>query len=182
MISQCLVLIRHAEKPSNGQAGVGEDGRHEAAQLTVRGWQRAGALARFFVEPQQHCGIDRPVRILAPASTAAHPSLRGLSTALPLARRLGLPVDTSFEVGQEGPLAERLATFDGCTLVVWQHAGLPHLLHARLPADPRLPARWPEERFDLTWLLPRADAAAPWRFEQRPQCLLDGDQPDPIAV
>ncbi len=180
MSSQCLIIIRHAEKPIEGESGVGEDGVPDALQLTVRGWQRAGGLAQRFAE--QRDGMPCPERVIAPASTSVHPSLRGLSTALPLARRLGLQVDTSFEVRQESRLANRLASLDGCTLVVWQHAGLPKLIRALLPANTPLPERWPEARFDVIWLLKRPSAATSWSFEQQPQGLLGGDVSDPIAV
>ncbi|MGF6303029.1 hypothetical protein OKW43_005714 [Paraburkholderia sp. WC7.3g] len=43
------MVIRHAEKPVKGLAmGVDERGVGDNGHLTVRGWQRAGALARFF--------------------------------------------------------------------------------------------------------------------------------------
>ena len=45
-----IMVIRHAEKPSDdgaieGVTAAGEKCKHE---LIVRGWQRAGALARLF--------------------------------------------------------------------------------------------------------------------------------------
>ncbi len=45
-----IMLIRHAERPNADKSlrGVGFDGRKDKESLTVRGWQRAGALARFF--------------------------------------------------------------------------------------------------------------------------------------
>ena len=45
-----LIIIRHAEKP-DPQAnigGVSEAGGADRNDLTVRGWQRAGALVRLF--------------------------------------------------------------------------------------------------------------------------------------
>jgi len=45
-----LMVIRHAEKPDKqaGISGVTEAGMADKDELTVKGWQRAGALVRFF--------------------------------------------------------------------------------------------------------------------------------------
>jgi broad specificity phosphatase PhoE len=43
------MFIRHGEKPQpGGDAGVNANGTIDDESLTPRGWQRAGALARFF--------------------------------------------------------------------------------------------------------------------------------------
>ena len=45
-----IIFIRHAEKPDsgNGDRGVAPDGSVDDESLTIRGWQRAGALTLFF--------------------------------------------------------------------------------------------------------------------------------------
>src|SRR5271155_5881231 len=43
-----IMIIRHVEKPQGQTAGVTIDGEQDEEELTVRGWQRAGALVRFF--------------------------------------------------------------------------------------------------------------------------------------
>lgn len=40
-----IMVIRHAEKPTQAAAGVKQKGEESPHHLTVRGWQRAGALA-----------------------------------------------------------------------------------------------------------------------------------------
>jgi hypothetical protein len=43
------MFIRHAEKPGVDVAsGLEANGTTDPESLTIRGWQRAGALARFF--------------------------------------------------------------------------------------------------------------------------------------
>jgi hypothetical protein len=43
------MIIRHGEKPAGdgSDAGVSPEGNADAEDLTVRGWQRSGALVRF---------------------------------------------------------------------------------------------------------------------------------------
>jgi hypothetical protein len=50
MSARKIMIIRHAEKPdpSANIVGVTEGGDVDKDDLTVRGWQRAGALVRFF--------------------------------------------------------------------------------------------------------------------------------------
>ena len=63
-----IMIIRHAEKPEGSIQGVDIDGNDGAEHLTVQGWQRAGALARFFapVSAQfQHPGIAQPQFLFA---------------------------------------------------------------------------------------------------------------------
>jgi hypothetical protein len=48
-----IMLIRHAEKPIAGRVeGFRARGEKDDASLTARGWQRAGALTRFFDKPR----------------------------------------------------------------------------------------------------------------------------------
>src|SRR4051812_21666881 len=48
-----IMIIRHAEKHQHGMQarGVDEDGHPARHELTVRGWQRAGALVQLFAQP-----------------------------------------------------------------------------------------------------------------------------------
>jgi len=53
------MVIRHAEKPEGSIQGVDIDGNDGPENLVVQGWQRAGALARFFAPLNsqfQHAG------------------------------------------------------------------------------------------------------------------------------
>jgi hypothetical protein len=44
------MIVRHAEKPSadGSISGVSRAGAQDPDELVVRGWQRSGALARYF--------------------------------------------------------------------------------------------------------------------------------------
>jgi hypothetical protein len=49
-VCEKIMVIRHAEKPDKqaGMSGISKVGEPDKDDLTVRGWQRAGALVRFF--------------------------------------------------------------------------------------------------------------------------------------
>jgi hypothetical protein len=166
-----IILLRHAEKPSpDGRIrGVDIGGRLDENELSVRGWQRAGALARFFSPGGGDLGV--PDALFAGGPTAERPSRRSVSTLEPLARRLGMDLDLSFRRGRETELAAALERRDGLSLVAWDHRGLCRIAQALI--GDRAPQRWPESSFDQFWIFTRE--GADWQFEQRPQQLLGGD-------
>jgi broad specificity phosphatase PhoE len=68
-----IMFIRHGEKPDdNGSVrAVDENGAHDPNELTVRGWQRAGALVRFFAPPNgkfSHPALATPTTLFAAAA------------------------------------------------------------------------------------------------------------------
>ena len=79
-----VMLIRHGEKPADDGSmhGVDEAGRADANELSVRGWQRAGALARLFVPRAGtlEAPLETPNRLYAPGPSPASPSKRSLHT------------------------------------------------------------------------------------------------------
>lgn len=185
-----ILLMRHAEKPDSqaGIAGVDEEGRPDARQLSVRGWQRAGALVPFFAPfapPGRPDGRCADARIETPHAILAAPprerSVRPGSTVLPLARRLGLPVRCDF--GRDAAVAQLLAALRGIevevVLVCWRHDDLAEIARGLAGDAAGIPADWDEARFDLVWVLEREGAG--WRFGQVPQRLLAGDGEPPAA-
>ncbi|WKB53618.1 hypothetical protein [Eleftheria terrae] len=168
-----IVLIRHAEKPLPGCGGVDDNGREDAHALSVPGWQRAGALVRFFAGPAAGSGLPAPASLFAAAHSARRPSRRPALTLAPLARRLQLPV--CLDCASEDPpeqTAARLLAAPGPVLVCWRHRELPPLARALLGGQCQVP-EWPEDRFDITWLL--TPGMHPPALRQLPQRLLAGD-------
>lgn len=181
---QTIILIRHGEKPHDGGRphGVNSHGEHDGHSLSVRGWTRAGALAAMFAHTPHptHPALVAPQRIFATRPTHAARSTRELDTATPTARRLGLKVDDSVAHGDEAELVRLLLAQRGDALVVWHHGQLVELVHAFPLANPDdVPAAWPDERFDLYWILTSDDTTTSpiYRFSIVPQRLLDGDAP-----
>lgn len=171
-----LMLIRHGEKPVVPPPyGVTEDGEQNPYSLSVRGWQRAGALVAFFAQPANPA-IVTPDVVYASATTddtsvelKDAKSLRPLETVTPLARRLGCPFHTAIPVGDEPALIAALRSETGRVLVAWEHKRIP-IIAAGFVADP--PA-W-GDCFDAVWVLDRRDDGS-YALSIVPQDLLDGD-------
>jgi hypothetical protein len=145
-----VMLIRHAEKPrpEAGVQGVDELGRVGPQNLSVKGWQRAGALVCMSAIRDADAGagagpagIVRPRHLFAPRVTALSPSARGAQTLAPLAQALGVAVNTDHEKDDIAGLS---------------------------------PQRWPDDCFDMVWSF--AVEPAEVRFQEIPQSLLGGDR------
>ena len=108
MLRTTIMAIRHGEKPTpDGRvAGVDLSGAPTGDELSVRGWQRAGALVPFFTAPDgfQKPGIRRPDFLFAPGVTEHVTSVRARSTLLPLSQVIGAQISTAFHKGDEAIL------------------------------------------------------------------------------
>lgn len=178
-MSRCIMLIRHAEKPGEGEGGVDAAGRADDDGLSVAGWRRAGALVPYFsVMAAAVAGLGRPQHVFAAATTARHRSTRPRDTVQALAQALGVSADErwSDDDAPEG-VAEGLRGFDAPVLVCWRHDALPALARALVRSD-GVPARWPDDRFDLIWSV--RPGREGWEFQQLPQRLLAGDRADVV--
>jgi hypothetical protein len=175
-----VMFIRHAEKPaeSGTPQGINHKGEADPHSLSVRGWTRAGALAALFAYAphDSHVGIVVPDRVIATKSSDGYKSKREVNTATPVARRLNVDVDESFDHSQAKELAASLLQHSGDALVVWHHGSMPEVI-SLLPVSNRgdIPAHWPDDRFDLIWVLTRDESAQAYRFAEVEQALLDGD-------
>jgi broad specificity phosphatase PhoE len=177
-----IMLIRHAEKPdANGNLGVTVTGREDPRELSVRGWQRAGALLGLFApsgEAASVLAIATPIAIFA--SSPSPNSVRPLRTVETLAERLAIEVDASYGNGDEATLIVSAMGAGRVVLISWKHDGLPKLANAIVGNAQKTPQRWPAERFDVVWVFDRAGDSGGWTFEQVPQLLLPGDRAEPI--
>jgi len=172
------MIIRHAEKPSKDGLvhGVTHIGEHDRHALSVRGWQRAGALVRFFAPLVPRPGdspIATPRTIFASAATAQSPSLRSLHTVELLAAALGVPVRATFPEGAERALAAEVRASQGPALVAWHHKTIPALARFIAGDDLGCPDSWPDDRFDVVWVLDEDPSG--WHFSQVAQRLLPHD-------
>jgi hypothetical protein len=175
-----IMIIRHAEKHYDGSPdrGVSIEGIHKKHELTVRGWQRAGALVRFFAPPGDHPPgglISTPRAIFASAAVPNSPSLRAQRTVEPLAAALGLPINTDHPEGAEAAVAAAVLAAPSPVLISWHHSHISLLVKAIAGDRVGSPKHWPDDRFDVVWILERDDAGGPWFFAQVPQRLFAHD-------
>jgi phosphohistidine phosphatase SixA len=180
-----IMIIRHAEKHNGGaERGVNIEGLHAHHELTVRGWQRAGALVRFFAPVggmPPGSPISTPRSIFASAATPQSPSLRAQHTVGPLAAVLGIQIDKNHADGEEAAVAAAALAAPGPVLIAWHHSHIPALAKTIAGGQLGCPDDWPDDRFDVVWILDRSDAAAgPCSFSQVAQCLFAHDRPEPI--
>jgi hypothetical protein len=178
-----IILLRHAEKPVDGEPlGVRANGRTDPESLTPRGWQRAGALTQLFAPAGgrfAHPALATPTAILATrAEEGDGASRRPKQTVRPLADLLGLSLDHRFARDEEAAVVACILSSAGVVLVSWVHERIPAIA-AALPGAPAVPQAWPEDRFDVVWVLDPAPGGG-WALTQVPQRLLAGDRDDAI--
>jgi len=184
-MSPKIFLIRHAEKPDEMHAGVSPSGAHNEKDLTVRGWQRDGALAGLFAPIGglfKDSALATPQFLFASHSSSNRPR----QTLLPLAEKLGIAINMEYGKGDEDRLAARAKACGGVVLISWQHEYMAAVANAVIGDQETAPQQWPKDRFDVVWVFDwLADCAAAtgmYRFTQLAQRLLAGDSPHAFEV
>jgi hypothetical protein len=174
-----VLIIRHAEKT----------GDKEDVHLSKRGQERAEVLDRLFVaSPGRPDPFPKPDFVFAACDHKD--SHRPIETVSPLAKKLGLTVDTRFDSKlpapadkADAPKKEGMAElrdelfgtpkYAGRTvLVAWRHGTIPALA-TTLKAG-KVPEKWDDEVFDRVWQISYDDVGTA-TFRDRPQRLLPGD-------
>jgi len=171
-----VMVIRHAEKPDDAHPGVDAQGNTDDSSLTETGWQRANRLADLFdpASGSPRPGLATPKTIYAAGANDDGEGLRPRQTAMPLATRLGLTLNTCYGAGDEKKLVQQVITQPGPTLISWQHSGIPDIAREFLSVTPKPPSDWPDDRFDIIWTFTKT--ADGWRFTQIPELVLPADQ------
>ena len=161
-----IILLRHGEEPDD----------KTAVHLSARGEKRARALVSLLAKPPLTLTSNAPIAALfATRVTREGHSYRTGETLAPLAREMGLPVQTPFLAKDYALLARSIRTnpaYRGQTVVVcWTHHNIADLAGA-LGAEPK-PPPWKEKVFDRLYVITRVDGASLLR--NIPQRLLKGD-------
>ncbi|WP_229739349.1 hypothetical protein [Edaphobacter dinghuensis] len=154
-----ILIIRHAEKLT--------DGRQD---LSPVGYQRAAALPKLFDGSRS----DLPVPQVLFATHVSKHSNRPVETITPLAAALKLPIDSTIMDDDYDALAKELLSgkYAGkVVLVAWHHGKIPQLAAALGAQPPYTP--WPAEQFDRVWRIDYKDGKA--ILTDLPQSLLPGD-------
>ena len=180
-------LIRHAEKQLADEPpySVTVDGIRDPESLTPRGWQRAGALIALFVPRAGGKGegiLPTPSHLYASELGPHSQSRRPQETLQPLSERLGVTIDEHFVQDDLDDLVAAILACNGHVLVAWEHKRIP-LIANRLTRDASIvPQVWPDDRYDVVWVLEPVPTFEGFGLRQVPQLLLAGDQADIISL
>jgi len=179
-----IMLMRHTERPDADKSirGVTQEGIKNKEELSVRGWQRAGALVRFFAPQDNHFvhpALARPRILFACKAGPTAPSLRPQHSLLPLAELLEVEFNCDYSEGEEEALVEKVLAAEGTPLISWKHRNMHVIANMILGNKETAPQDWPLDRFDLVWVFDRQGTN--WTFSQVPQLLLAGDRPHGIS-
>jgi hypothetical protein len=175
-----IMLIRHAEKPDrDGEPfGVNEKGTRNKEALAVRGWQRAGALAALLAPIDghfQHRALAKPQFLFASKPLKRKGSRRPIQTIRPLAHKLAIDINSDFERADYESMLEDVFSCKGVVLVCWQREYIPQIASYILGDDKKVPADWPEDRYDKVWIFDLNLRSGRYTFKQVFQKLLNGD-------
>jgi len=184
-VPSVVMLLRHAEKPlgEGPPHGVTIDGAPDPESLTPRGWQRAGALVGLFVpDPSDGRGprLPTPTHLFASQVGPRSSSQRPRETLVPLSERLGLAVDSRFRKEELEELVRAVRLIDGVVLIAWEHHLLPSLANMLMGDASSVPQIWPDDRYDVVWVVEDTGLGNGRGFRDVPEMLLAGDQPGPI--
>ncbi len=178
-----IMIVRHGEKPEDSAHGVNVEGEHDKNELSTKGWQRSGALIRFFnpVNGQfSHPALAKPNAIFAAVPSGHVKSLRSEDTVRALANSLGLRINLKHTKGEEEALVKDAISTQGVVLIAWEHNSILDIANRILGNDRTSPQKWPGSRFDLVWVLDHQPHPMGWKFTQVPQLLLPDDKPHVI--
>lgn len=179
------MLLRHAEKPAKDGApfGVTRKGLRSKEALTVRGWQRAGALANLFAPAHgyfQHESLATPQFLYASKPVLRKGSRRSLQTITPLGEKLAIKINSEFQRAEFEKMLADAFSRNGVVLICWQREYIPAIASLILGNNTTAPADWPEDRYDMIWIFDLDRSSCTYTFTQAPQELLNGDLIVPI--
>jgi len=161
-----VVIIRHAEKPAEGN------------ELSQQGRERAAALAPYFLETAELLEFKPPVAIYAPLPNKEGSSIRSAQTVAPLATMLHLTISEPFHKDQTTQLAQEILNnrrYDGrMVLICWDHKLIPEI--AKAFGIQNAPEKWKGEVYDRCWVIKFPAGGNP-TFQNLLQRLMFGDSP-----
>ncbi|CAI2002630.1 Uncharacterised protein [Serratia quinivorans] len=145
LAQETLIFVRHGEKPANN-----------SGQLTCKGLNRALALPDVLLKR-----YGKPDYIFAagPKENKLGSSLRALSTIMPTAVRVGLPIGIQFHADDINGLQQELLSEqyqNSRIFIAWEHKNLDKAVKAIVAArggDANLVPKWPGSDFDSIFVV-----------------------------
>lgn len=133
---QKVVIIRHAEKPAEGD------------NLSCKGLNRSLDLPAVLYNK-----FKVPSKIFVPAvdNKKSASQLRMLETIMPFAVKYNVSIDSRFDVTDSKELAAAIMKINGYALVVWEHDNIDNIVKALGITD--YTAKWNDADFDSIWII-----------------------------
>ncbi len=158
-----VIIIRHGEKP-----------HPEGHDLSLKGRERAAALAPYFMKDPDVLDFGPPVALYAQTRPNESSLGRPIETVTPLAEALHLKINDSFKRDDFKDMMKEIKhekKYEGHTvLICWEHHKIPDIA-AAFGADDA-PKKF-HDVYDRTWVLTFKDGEC--TFENLPQKLMFGD-------
>ena len=130
-----VVLIRHGEKPDNGD------------NLSCAGFNRSLKLPAVL---QSKYGIPNAIFVPSPGTGKQTKNCRMLQTIIPFAIKNNVTINTTCAVDESDRLAKAIKKESGTVFVVWEHNELPTIA-GLLGVSGKL--KWSDSDFDGIWVI-----------------------------
>jgi len=131
-----IVLIRHGEKPDDGD------------NLSCKGFNRSLALSKvLFTKYGQYAAIYVPALKLGNKTKSA----RMFQTITPYAVKYNLNINSSFDEEDYKAIAKEVRKRSGVVIMVWEHNTIPALARAFGVQGGFLD--WSDEDYDTMWVI-----------------------------
>lgn len=158
LAQETLIFVRHGEKPAN-----------DSGQLTCKGLNRALALPDVLLDR-----YGKPDFIFAagPKENKTGSSLRALSTIMPTAVRVGLPIGIQFHADDIVGLQQELLSDkyqNSRIFIAWEHKNLDKAVKNIVAArggDASLVPEWPGSDFDSIFVVTLDQGKVSFRQER----------------
>jgi hypothetical protein len=133
---QKVIIIRHAEKPDNGD------------NLSCKGFNRSLQLPAVL-----YSKFKLPNQIFVPSvgNGKSTNQSRMFETIIPFAVKYNLEINSKFDVTDTKDLASAITKTNGYVLVVWEHNNIDNIVKA-LGADTK-GIKWSGNDFDSIWII-----------------------------
>lgn len=135
-VLQKVVIIRHAEKPLNGD------------NLSCKGLNRSLALPGVLYKK-----FNLPNKIFVPVinNGKAATQVRMFETIAPFAIKYNLSINTKFDADDVKDLAGEVLKEKGYVLIVWSHSEIDKIAKALGVENKKL--KWDDSDFDSIWII-----------------------------
>lgn len=158
LAQETLIFVRHGEKPAN-----------DSGQLTCKGLNRALALPDVLLDR-----YGKPDFIFAagPKENKTGSSLRAVSTIMPTAVRVGLPIGIQFHADDIAGLQQELLSDkyqNSRIFIAWEHKNLDKAVKNIVAArggDASLVPEWPGSDFDSIFVVTLDQGKVSFRQER----------------